>query len=143
MSWCEMVLDIAIRLPPDRMQSAAPAYHSLPSSFKHRRREHSGICQSWTGVQSCTNELEGGSHVTAKRGETGAHHEGSSLPLSAREVECLEWLGRGLRVGGIGSKLGIASTTVVTHLTSARKKLRAVTREEALVLALRHGLIKP
>lgn len=65
------------------------------------------------------------------------------LRLTPREIECLEWLGRGLRIEGIGSKLGIASTTVVTHLSGARRKLGAATREQALVLALRHGLIKP
>ena len=76
-------------------------------------------------------------HVTAMSHTTGPFR------LTPREIECLEWLGRGLRVDGISSKLGIASTTVVTHLSGARKKLRAVTREQALVLALRHGLIDP
>ena len=44
---------------------------------------------------------------------------------------------------GIGNKLGIGLPTVATHLSGARKKLGAATREQALVLALRHGLINP
>jgi DNA-binding CsgD family transcriptional regulator len=81
--------------------------------------------------------------VTTRRGEAEGSQTTGPFRLTLREIECLEWLGRGLRVEGIGSKLGIASTTVVTHLGGARKKLRAATREQALVLALRDGLIDP
>ena len=61
------------------------------------------------------------------------------LGPNAREIECLEWLGRALRV----DDLGIGVPTVATHLSGARKTLGAATRERALVLALRHGLIDP
>jgi DNA-binding CsgD family transcriptional regulator len=81
--------------------------------------------------------------VTARRGEAGGFHTTGPFRLTPREVECLEWLGRGLRVDGIGSKLGIGVPTVATHLSGARRKLGAATREQALVLALRHGLIDP
>jgi DNA-binding CsgD family transcriptional regulator len=81
--------------------------------------------------------------VTARRGEAEGFHTTRPFRLTPREVECLEWLGRGLRVGGIGRKLGIGVPTVATHLSGARKKLGAATREQALVLALRHGLIDP
>ena len=81
--------------------------------------------------------------MTAKRGEARGLHTAGPFRLTPREIECLEWLGRGLRVDGIGSKLGIGLPTVATHLSGARKKLGAATREQALVLALRHGLINP
>jgi DNA-binding CsgD family transcriptional regulator len=81
--------------------------------------------------------------VTAKRGEAGGLRTAGPFRLTPREIECLEWLGRGLRVGGIGSRLGIGVPTVATHLSGARKKLGAATREQALVLALRLGLIDP
>jgi DNA-binding CsgD family transcriptional regulator len=79
----------------------------------------------------------------AERGGAEVLQGGSPLRLSPREIECLEWLGRGLRIEGISTKLGIASTTVVTHLGGARRKLGAATSEQALVLALRNGLINP
>lgn len=81
--------------------------------------------------------------MTAERGEAEGLHTTGPLCLTPREIECLEWLGRGLRVYGIGSKLGIGVPTVATHLSGARRKLGAATREQALVLALRHGLIDP
>jgi DNA-binding CsgD family transcriptional regulator len=63
--------------------------------------------------------------------------------LTPREVECLEWLGRGLDNEKIARKLGIATTTVALHLTNARTKLGAATREQALVVALQRALIDP
>jgi DNA-binding CsgD family transcriptional regulator len=81
--------------------------------------------------------------VTARRGEAEGFHTTGPFRLTPREIECLEWLGRGLRAYGIGTKLGIGVPTVATHLSGARKELGAATREQALVLALRHGLIDP
>lgn len=64
-------------------------------------------------------------------------------PLTRREIECLEWLGRGFVYLEIATTLGITVATVALHVGSARKKLGAATREHALVIALRRGLIDP
>jgi|SoiMetStandDraft_5_1073268.scaffolds.fasta_scaffold166349_2 DNA-binding CsgD family transcriptional regulator len=69
--------------------------------------------------------------------------EGAQQPLTRREVECLEWLGRGLTCAAIARTLGITTVTVALHLRTARRKLGAATREQALVIALRRGLIDP
>jgi DNA-binding CsgD family transcriptional regulator len=68
---------------------------------------------------------------------------GDRSVLTPREMECLEWLGRGLDNEKIARKLRISMATVALHLTNARRKLGAVTREQALVLALQRGLINP
>lgn len=68
---------------------------------------------------------------------------GARNVLTPREVECLEWLGRGLDNEKIARKLGIAMATVALHSTNARRKLGAATREQALVLALQRALIDP
>jgi DNA-binding CsgD family transcriptional regulator len=73
----------------------------------------------------------------------GMASSGVRKVLTPREVECLEWLGRGLDNERIARKLGIAMATVALHLTNARRKLGAATREQALVLALQRGLINP
>jgi DNA-binding CsgD family transcriptional regulator len=39
--------------------------------------------------------------------------------------------------------MGIAVATVALHVRGARRKLGAATREQALVMALRRGLIAP
>jgi DNA-binding CsgD family transcriptional regulator len=39
--------------------------------------------------------------------------------------------------------MGIAVATVALHVRGARRKLGAATREQALIIALRRGLIEP
>ena len=59
--------------------------------------------------------------------------------LSTREKDVLRYLAAGLRNDAIASKLGIAEITVRIHITSARRKLGAATREQAIALAIRSG----
>jgi DNA-binding CsgD family transcriptional regulator len=66
-----------------------------------------------------------------------------SRRLTVREIECLEGLARGLTNLGISKLLHIAVPTVAMHLGNARKKLQAVTREQAVAKAVSRGLIKP
>ena len=63
--------------------------------------------------------------------------------LTRREIQCLEWLGRGLDNDAIAKQVGITVSTVSLHLANARRRLGAVTREQVLVLALQRGLINP
>lgn len=67
----------------------------------------------------------------------------SQRTLTPREIECLEWLGRGLTYSAIAKRLGITVATVALHLANARMKLGAATREQALVIALKRCLIDP
>ena len=62
--------------------------------------------------------------------------------LSAREKDVL-LLARGYRDDMIADRLGIAEITVRKHVTSARQKLGATTREQALVLTVALGHITP
>lgn len=62
--------------------------------------------------------------------------------LNPREIEVLQWLSTGLQTSEIAWRMGIASVTVSKHLQSARSKLGARTREQALAIAIRHGLVQ-
>jgi DNA-binding CsgD family transcriptional regulator len=62
-------------------------------------------------------------------------------PLTRREREVLVWLATGLRTTRIADRMGIACVTVNKHLLSSRHKLGARTREQALAIAIRDGLI--
>ncbi|MGJ8623900.1 MAG: response regulator transcription factor [Yoonia sp.] len=62
-----------------------------------------------------------------------------SAGLSTREKDVLHYLAAGLRNDAIASKLGIAEITVRVHITSARRKLGAATREQAIALAIQSG----
>ena len=56
--------------------------------------------------------------------------------LSPRERECLSWLAGGCRNARIADRMGITVPTVEMHLASARRKLGAATREQALAQAI-------
>ena len=62
--------------------------------------------------------------------------------LSARERDVLRWLAEGHRVDRIAEKMGLSNRTVEVHLSRARQRLGAATREQALVIALRAGLLE-
>lgn len=63
--------------------------------------------------------------------------------LSPREIDVLLYLAAGLRNDAIAFKLNIKEVTVRKTIISARTKLGAKTREQALVLAIKNGLITP
>lgn len=63
--------------------------------------------------------------------------------LSPREREVLLWLAAGMRTAEIAHRMGIEPVTVGLHLRGARRKMGARTREQALAIALRDGLIDP
>lgn len=63
--------------------------------------------------------------------------------LSHRERETLGWLANGLMVDAIAAKMGVKPVTVSKHLQSAKKKLNAKSRDQALAIALRQGLVHP
>lgn len=61
--------------------------------------------------------------------------------LSPRELDVISYLAKGLRNDQIADKLNVAEITVRKHLTSARVKLKASTREQAIVTAMKFGLL--
>jgi len=62
-------------------------------------------------------------------------------PLTAREVEVLELLGKGLTNAELGQALGISAHTAKFHVAQILAKLGAASRAEAVHAGLRQGLI--
>jgi two-component system response regulator DegU len=62
-------------------------------------------------------------------------------PLTPREMEILKYIGQGYLNKQIAAELGISEQTIKNHVTSILRKLNANARTEAVVLALRQGLI--
>jgi DNA-binding NarL/FixJ family response regulator len=62
--------------------------------------------------------------------------------LTDRELEVLQALADGLSDREISERFHVGSATVRTHVTSILAKLGAASRLQALVLAVRHGLVK-
>ncbi len=64
------------------------------------------------------------------------------VPLSAREMEILQQISRGLSNKEIAKELGISRQTVKNHMTSILRKLSVNDRTQAALYALRHGWIR-
>jgi DNA-binding CsgD family transcriptional regulator len=71
-----------------------------------------------------------------------ASSQAESPALTPRELECLRWTMDGKTAWEIGSILGIVERTVVLHVNSAMHKLDCVSKHQAVVKALRLGLIR-
>lgn len=61
--------------------------------------------------------------------------------LSEREREVLDLLGKGLGVSAIAAKLYVSESTTKSHITKIYDKLGAANRAQALVSAMRLGLL--
>ena len=67
--------------------------------------------------------------------------EGFISPLTPREKEILNYIAQGLLNKQIAAQLGISEQTIKNHVTSILRKLNANARTEAVVVAIKQGLI--
>ncbi|MGA8845781.1 MAG: response regulator transcription factor [Nocardioides sp.] len=68
-------------------------------------------------------------------------HSGESTKLSEREHDVLLLLADGLGAAAIGSKLFLSESTAKSHIARIYQKLGAANRAQALVTAMRIGLL--
>lgn len=68
-------------------------------------------------------------------------NEASMSPLTVRETEILNYVAQGFLNKQIATELGISEQTIKNHVTSILRKLNASARTEAVVLAIKQGLI--
>ena len=62
-------------------------------------------------------------------------------PLTPRETAILQYIARGYLNKQIAAELGISEQTIKNHVTSILRKLNANARTEAVVVAIKQGLI--
>jgi len=65
----------------------------------------------------------------------------SASPLTSRETEILNYVAQGWLNKQIATELGISEQTIKNHVTSILRKLNAGARTEAVVVAIKQGLI--
>jgi len=77
------------------------------------------------------------------RGETSGGPAPDLAELTAREIEVLRLVGKGLTNTEIAGRLVVGETTVKTHLSRTMTKLALSTRAQAVVVAYETGLVVP
>ena len=78
---------------------------------------------------------------TAVASTNGTHPPAAAIALSIRELNVLNQVARGLSNKQIASKLGISDKTVRNHLSRIFRKLDAGNRTQAVMNAMRVGLL--
>jgi DNA-binding CsgD family transcriptional regulator len=78
---------------------------------------------------------------TAFRVLVSRQHRPEDPRLTPRELEVLRWTMEGKTAWEVGTILGISERTAVMHLSNAAHKLDCTTKHQAVVKALRLGLI--
>jgi two-component system, NarL family, response regulator DegU len=94
--------------------------------------------------ESLTDRPKLAEHVLQQFQELSSKNEAEAFisPLTPREIEILEFIAKGYLNKQIAAELGISEQTIKNHVTSILRKLNANARTEAVVVAIRQGLIK-
>jgi len=94
--------------------------------------------------ESLTTRPKVAEHVLQQFQELTSRSEAEAFisPLTPREIEILEYIAQGFLNKQIAAELGISEQTIKNHVTSILRKLNANARTEAVVVAIKQGLIK-
>ena len=84
----------------------------------------------------------GGTHVSERAASRLAERAMAGGPLSPREIEVLKWIAEGKSNKEIGTLLFISEGTVKTHVLSIHEKLGVSDRTEAVVTAIKRGILR-
>lgn len=63
--------------------------------------------------------------------------------ITARERECLHWAASGKSDWEISEILSISKATANAHIESAKRKFNVATRVQAIIIAVKEGIIRP
>jgi len=93
--------------------------------------------------ESLTNRPKVAEHVLQQFQELTSRSESEIFisPLTPREIEILQYIAQGYLNKQIAAELGISEQTIKNHVTSILRKLNANARTEAVVVAIKQGLI--
>jgi HD-GYP domain-containing protein (c-di-GMP phosphodiesterase class II) len=129
---------------PARLLAAADAYQALCEARPHRpahtaadaaRELRRAVNVGLLDGEAVDSVLRAAGHRVGRRREWPA-------ALTAREVEVLRLLARGLSNSQIAGQLVISPKTAGSHVEHIYRKIGASNRAQASVFAMRHGLMR-
>lgn len=128
---------------PGRILAAADVYQALIESRPHRPARSPGEAASELRAQVTSGCLDGDA-VNAVLGAAGhrvRRRRERPSGLTAREVEVLRLVARGLSNKEIARRLVISAKTAGTHVEHIYTKIGASNRAQASLFAMKHGLM--
>jgi DNA-binding NarL/FixJ family response regulator len=101
------------------------------------------VCGEYPINESLQSRPQVAEHVLKQFQELSLQTETEALisPLTKREIEILQYIAQGYLNKQIAAALEISEQTIKNHVTSILRKLNANARTEAVVIALKQGII--
>jgi HD-GYP domain-containing protein (c-di-GMP phosphodiesterase class II) len=129
--------------PAARILAAADAYQAMREPRPHRPARAAADAAGELRAEVRAARLDGDAveAVLAAAGHRVVRRREGPAGLTAREVEVLRLLARGLTNREIAARLVVSPRTVGTHVEHVYAKTRATNRAAASLFAMHHGLL--
>ena len=129
--------------PVARIVAVAEVYQALREARPHRPARSRMQAQATLRYEAALGRLDGAAvdAVLAAAGHQVRRRPNLVAGLTAREVEVLALLVRGLPNKQIAAVLSVAPRTVGSHIEHIYSKIGVSTRGSAAMYAMRHGLV--
>jgi DNA-binding CsgD family transcriptional regulator len=126
-----------------RVLGAADAYQAMREPRPHRAElsREAAATELRTDVRAGRRDADSVEAVLGAAGHRVKRRREGPAGLTAREVEVLQLLARGLSNKEIGERLVISPKTVGNHVEHIYAKIDAKTRAQASLFAMKHGLL--
>ena len=136
-------LTAASLTPQDRLLAAADAYHAMTEPRPHRAPLDPGQVSRDLRAEVVAGRLdsEAVDAVLAAAGHRAPARRTWPGGLTAREVEVLRLVARGLSTRQIAERLALAPKTAGNHIEHIYTKIDATNRVTASLFAVQHGLL--
>ena len=130
-------------LSPGRILGAADAYQAMREPRPHRpaRSADEAAAELRADVKAGRLDADAVEAVLGAAGHRVSRRRGGPAGLTAREIEVLRLLARGLSNKEIAERLVISPKTAGNHIEHIYSKIDASTRAAASLFAMRHGLL--
>jgi HD-GYP domain-containing protein (c-di-GMP phosphodiesterase class II) len=129
--------------PLDRLLAVADAYHAMTEPRPHRPALSADEAARVVKAELRAGRLDGDAvnAVLAAAGHRAAARREGPAGLTAREVEVLSLLARGLANKEIARRLGVTPKTVSNHVEHVYAKISVQSRAAATLYVTQHGLV--
>jgi HD-GYP domain-containing protein (c-di-GMP phosphodiesterase class II) len=127
-----------------RLLAAADAYQSMTEARPYRAALGPDAAAGELRAEARAGRLDGDAVECVLAAVTGRRRRRAELAggLTARELEVLRLLARGLSTKQIASRLVITPKTADSHIQHVYAKIGVSTRAAATVFAMRHDLVE-